>query len=93
MGHYISQYDGLKSCDEAETSKVISILERLENPLTKPLILLLSYILPSMDRFNCLFQKSTQNTTCQLYTEMYRLVRLHASNLLKAEAVTAAGMI
>ena len=41
-----------------------------------------------MDR---LLKKSTQNITCQLYTEMNRLVRLYASNLLKAEAVTAAG--
>ena len=44
-----------------------------------------------MDRFNRLFQKSTENTTCQLYTEMSRLVRLYASNLLKPEAIVAAG--
>ena len=43
---------------------------------------------PSMDWFNSLFQKSTQNTT---YTEMNRLVHLYASNSLKAEAITAAG--
>ena len=41
-----------------------------------------------MDRFNSLFQKSTQNAT---YTEMNRLIRLYASNSLKAEAITAAG--
>ncbi len=41
-----------------------------------------------MDRFNRLFQKSTQNTTSQLYSEMNRLVRLYASNLLKPEAIT-----
>ena len=95
VGRYLAQLDGLKSyflsCGEAETAKVKSILERLEHPLTKPLLLFLSYILPSMYRFNRLFQKSTENTTCQLYTEMSRLVRLYASNLLKPEAIVAAG--
>ena len=42
-----------------------------------------------MDRFNCLFQKSNENTSCQLYSEMSRLVNLYASNLLKGEAITA----
>lgn len=95
VGRYISQFDGLmsyfQSCSEAETRKVVSILQRLENPLTKPLLHFLSFILPSMDKFNRLFQKSTQNTTCQLYTEMSRLVRLYASNVLKPESVTAVG--
>ena len=44
-----------------------------------------------MNKFNRLFQKSTQNTTCQLYTEMSRLVRLYASNLLKPECIVAVG--
>ena len=44
-----------------------------------------------MDKFNRLFQKSTENTTCQLYNEMSRLVRLYASNLLKPEVIKAAG--
>ena len=44
-----------------------------------------------MDKFNRLFQKSTQNTTCQLYTEMSRLVRLYASNLLKPECIVTVG--
>ena len=95
VDRYITQFDGLKSfflsCSEAETSKVVSILQRLENPLTKPLLLFLSFILPSMNKFNRLFQKSTQNTTCQLYTEMSRLVRLYASNLLKPEYIVAVG--
>lgn len=43
-----------------------------------------------MDRFNRLFQKSTENTTCELYSEMNRLVRLYAANLLKNEAVLEA---
>lgn len=85
-------FDGLmsyfQSCSEAETSKVINILQRLENHLTKPI---LSFILPSMDKFNRLFQKSTQNTTCQLYTEMSRLARLYASNVLKPESITVVG--
>ena len=95
VGRYISQYDGLKSyfvsCSEAESSKVANIIKQLENPLTKPILHFLSFILPSMDRFNRMFQKSTQNTTSQLYTEMSRLVRLYASNFLKPEFITAAG--
>ena len=43
-----------------------------------------------MDKFNHLFQKST-NTTCQLYTEMSTLVRLYVSNLLKPECIVAVG--
>ena len=69
VDRYLSQFDGLKSyflsCSEAETSKVVNI-RRLENPLTKPILHFLSFILASMSRFNRLFQKSTQNTTCQL---------------------------
>ncbi len=42
-----------------------------------------------MDRFNRLFQKSTENTTCQLYNKMSRLVRLYASNVLKADVIIA----
>ena len=79
------------SCSEAETAKVRSIVERLQHPLTKPIFLFLSYILPSMDCFNRLFQKSTENTTCKLYAEMSRLVRLYASNVLNPEAIVAAG--
>ena len=55
VGRYLSQYDGLKSyflsCDE-QSAKVRSISERLGNPLTRPLLLFLSYILPPIDRFN-----------------------------------------
>ncbi len=43
-----------------------------------------------MDRFNRVFQKSKENTTCQLYHEMGRLVRLYASNLLKTDVIKAA---
>ena len=93
VGRYLDQLDGLRSyflsCSEAETSKVVSILLRLSNPLTKPILHFLAFILPPMDRFNRLFQKSTQNTTCQLYTEMSRLVRMYASNLLMPESITA----
>lgn len=52
---YIEQYDGLKSyflsCNE-QTEKVQSIIARLENPLTCPLLHFLSFLLPHMDRFN-----------------------------------------
>lgn len=94
VDRYLRQYDGLKSyflsCDEAETVKVRNIISRLENPLTKPLLLFLSFILPSVDRFNRLFQKSTENTTSQLYNEMNRLVRLYASNFLTSDTILAA---
>ena len=38
-----------------------------------------------------MFQKSTENTTCQLYDEMSRLTRLYASNLLTKESILAVG--
>ena len=38
-----------------------------------------------------LLKKTTENTTCQLYSEMSRLVRLYANNLLKTETILAAG--
>ena len=92
---YLKQFDGLRSfflsCEEAETAKVQSIVARLDNPLTKPLLHFLSFILPSVDKFNRLFQKSTQNTTSQLYDEMNRLVRLYASNFLTADTILEAG--
>ena len=44
---------GLKSyflsCSEAETPTVVKILKQLENPLTTPVLLFLSYVL--MDKF------------------------------------------
>lgn len=56
---FISQYDGLMSyflsCDD-ETSKVLSIVARLEDLLTKPILYFLSFILPHMDCFICVFQ-------------------------------------
>ena len=81
VGRYLVQYGGLisyfLSCNE-QSAKVISITTRLKNPLTKPLLHFLAYILPSMDRFSRLFQKSCENTTCEVYVEMSRLVRLYA---------------
>ena len=44
-----------------------------------------------MDRFNRTFQKSTENTTCQLYVEISRLMRLYASNILTKDAIIRAG--
>ena len=62
VDRYIKQYDGLKSyflsSDEAETVKVRSIVSRLENPLIKPLLHFLSFILPSVDRFNRRLQRT-----------------------------------
>ena len=94
VNRFLDQYEGLKSyflsCDE-QSAKVISITQRLENPLTKPILYFLAHVLPSMDRFNRTFQKSTENTTCEVYDEMCRLVRLYASNILKKEEILEVG--
>ena len=91
---YLNQYEGLKtyflSCSE-QSMKVISITHRLENPFTKPILYFLAHVLPSVDRFSIMFQKSTENTTCEVYNEMCRLVCLYASNLLKKELILAVG--
>ena len=44
-----------------------------------------------MNRFNQVFKKSTENTTCKLYTEISRLTRLYAVNLLKPETISSVG--
>ena len=41
--------------------------------------------------FNRVFQESTENTTCMLYTETSRLLKLYAGNILKKEVILAAG--
>ena len=93
VDRYLKQIDGLVSyflsCNE-QTAKVISITERLQNPFTKPILHFLMYVLPCMDRFNRLFQKSSENTTCELYNEMNRLVRLYAANFLTNETILEA---
>ncbi len=54
VDRYLEQLPGLisyfLSCDQ--TTKVVSIAERLQNPLIKPLLLFLKHVLPFMDRFN-----------------------------------------
>jgi len=94
VGRYIEQFEGLKSyflsCN-VQSDKVISITERLTNPLTRPILFFLAYILPLMDRFSKMFQKSKENTTCELYTEMNRLLKMYAGNVLKKEVILAAG--
>ena len=44
-----------------------------------------------MDRFNHVFQKSTEYTTCMLYSETCRLLKLYAANLLESHVILAAG--
>ena len=44
-----------------------------------------------MDKFNRVFQKSSENTTCMLFSETCRLLRLYASNLLKSDVIVGAG--
>ena len=51
----------------------------------------LSHVLPSNDKFNQMFQKSTENTTHMFYTENSRLLKLYAANLLKKDAILTAG--
>ena len=94
VGRYLAQLKGLKSfflSTDEQTDKVKGITSRLQNPLLKPILLFLSHILPAMDRFNSMFQKSNENTTCQLYTEISRLTRLYATNLLKCSVISALG--
>ena len=43
-----------------------------------------------MNHFSRMFQKSTENTTCELYGEVCRLTKLYCKNLLTAEAILAA---
>ena len=73
---YLRQYDGLKSyflsCDEAETVKVRNIISRLENPLTKPLLLFLSFILPSVDRFKIFTGATFRGIACQPFRRIFR---------------------
>ncbi len=93
VDRYLKQIDGLVSyflSYNEQTAKVISITDRLENPFTKPILHFLIYVLPCMDRFNRLFQKSSENTTCELYVEMNRLVRLYAANLMTNDAILEA---
>ena len=77
------------SCND-QSEKVKSILTRLENPITLPILHFLSFLLPPMDRFNRTFQKSYENTTCQLYIEINRLVRLYAANILTTASIEVA---
>ncbi len=44
-----------------------------------------------MNRFNKTFQKSNENTTCELYTDISRLVRIYAVNILTQQSVLQAG--
>lgn len=44
-----------------------------------------------MDRFNRSFQKSNENNTCELYTEINRLVRIYAVNVLTQNSVLQVG--
>ena len=44
-----------------------------------------------MDNFNKVFQKSIENTTCQLCSEMSTLARVYASNVLTREAILSVG--
>ena len=93
VDRYLYQLPGLisyfLSCEQ--TAKVVSIADRLQNPLTKPLLLFLKHVLPFMDRFNRSFQKSNENNTCELVTEINRLVRMYAVNVLTQNSVLQVG--
>ena len=75
--HTVAQFDGpisyFLSCDDHDVaqSKVVSITQRLQNPPMKPTRPFLSHVLSSMDRFNHVFQNSTENTTFILYSSLY----------------------
>ena len=44
-----------------------------------------------MDRFNRSFQKSNENTTCELYTDIVRFTNIYVVNFLTEETVRKAG--
>ena len=44
-----------------------------------------------MSKFNVVFQKSSENTTCMLHTATSLVLRLYASNLLKGYVILAVG--
>ena len=78
-----------RSCHD-QTAKVVGITERLENPLTKPILYFLNHVLPSMDRFNRSFQKLNENT-CELYEDIVRLTKVYTDYFLTEQAVRKAG--
>ena len=77
---YLDLFDGLLlyfcSCDD-QTAKVVSITERLENPLTKPILHFLNHILPFMDRFNRSFQSPmrTRVNCIRILSGLQKLMR------------------
>ena len=89
-GRFLVQLDGLisyfNSCDE-NNARIRSILQCLNNPLLKPLLQFLQFILSPMNRFNRFFQKTTENTTAELYIEISCLTRLYISNFVKLEVI------
>ena len=44
-----------------------------------------------MNRFNRSFQKSNENSTCELYMDIVRLTKIYVVNFLTEEAVRKAG--
>ena len=91
--HYTAGPTYFLSCSDQDdsNSKVASITRRLQNSLTKPLLLFLTHVLPAMDKLNTVFQKSKKNTTCMLHSETTQLVKLYAANLLNKNVILAAG--
>ena len=90
IGRFLVQLDGLisyfNSCDE-NNARIRSILQCLNNPLLKPLLQFLQFILSPMNRFNRFSQKTTENTTAELYIEISRRTRLYISNFVKLEII------
>ena len=76
------------SCDDHST-KVISIAEA-STSLHKAHPSVSGVCTAMYGLINKLFQKSTENTTCELYNELNCFVRLYAANLLTTDAILAA---
>ena len=66
---------------------ISSTLMQLNNPLLKAHLQFLQFIVSSINRFNRLFHKSTENTTVQLYNETSCLTHLYVSNFVKLEVI------
>ena len=86
VGRFLVQLDGLisyfNSCNK-NNAIIRSILQCLNNPLLQ----FLQFILSPMNRFNRFFQKTTENTTAELYIEISCLTRLYISNFVKLEVI------
>ena len=90
IGRFLVQIDRLisyfNSCDE-NNARIRSIQQCLNNPLLMPLLQFFQFILSHINQFNRFFQKTTENSTAEVYIVISRLTRLYISNFVKLEVI------